>query len=220
MLAHTPDLIRLGRRLLTPTGTQKYRRYQPFKTAFDYVTATALTVVALPLVATLAVIVRLTSKGPAFYRQTRVGKDGKLFEIVKLRTMCVDSEAKTGPVWCKEDDPRITPVGAILRRTHLDELPQLFNVLKGDMSLVGPRPERPHFVEKLKKSIPHYEDRLRVKPGITGLAQVRHRYDETLDDVKRKVAYDLLYIRRMCLMVDLLIMVLTTNKIEIPGSAA
>jgi len=217
MVVHTPDLARLARRLLPPNAEKKSFRYECFKVLFDYMGGVALTVVMLPVTALLAAIVKMTSEGPAFYKQTRVGKDGKLFDIIKLRTMYVDAEARTGPVWCKDNDPRVTPFGRFLRRTHLDELPQLFNVLKGEMSLVGPRPERPHFVEKLKKEIPHYEDRLRVKPGITGLAQVRHKYDETIEDVKRKVAYDLLYIRRMCLMVDLLILLLTTRKIEVPG---
>ena len=123
--------------------------------------------------------------------------------------MRIDAEKYTGPVWAKEDDPRLIKFGKIIRKIHIDELPQLFNVLIGDMSIVGPRPERPELVGKLKRAIPEYEKRLRVKPGITGLAQVWHKYDETIQDVKKKIKYDLLYIREMCLMVDLRILART-----------
>ncbi|MBM4086111.1 MAG: hypothetical protein FJ272_15110, partial [Planctomycetes bacterium] len=157
------------------------RRYLEFKRGLDVMLALIGLALTLPAMGILAWLVKLTSPGPAFYRQTRVGKDGKLFEIIKLRTMRQDAEAKTGPVWATKKDPRVTPLGAFMRATHLDELPQFFNVLRGDMSIVGPRPERPHFVEQFKQSIPHYERRLSVRPGITGLAQVRHKYDETLE---------------------------------------
>jgi len=214
MLAHSPDLIRLGRRVLDSPSTDRHPYYKFAKCVLDYTLAAILVVPAIPLLFVLAALIRLTSKGPAFYTQMRVGRDGKLFKIIKLRTMYLDAESQTGPVWAKRDDPRITPIGAILRDTHLDELPQLFNVLKGDMSLVGPRPERPYFVEDFKKTIPHYETRLRVKPGITGLAQVRYKYDESVVDVKRKLAYDLLYIARMCFLVDAQILLMTARKIR------
>jgi lipopolysaccharide/colanic/teichoic acid biosynthesis glycosyltransferase len=138
-----------------------------------------------------------------------VGKDGVTFDIYKLRTMRLDAEKYTGPVWAQENDPRITIVGKLLRKSHVDEIPQLVNVLRGEMSIVGPRPERPVFVADLSQKITDYNKRLNVKPGITGLAQVRHRYDETLEDVKKKIKLDLLYIKEMCVMTDLRIMART-----------
>lgn len=217
MLLHSPDLVRLGRRVLHPDVNERHPHYRIIKRVVDYAFAAVLAVVTLPLLAALAAIVRVTSRGPAFYTQTRVGKDGRLFKIIKLRTMYADAESRTGPVWAKQNDPRVTPFGVFLRDTHLDEIPQLFNVLKGDMSLVGPRPERPHFVDDFNRTIPHYAVRLRVRPGITGLAQVRHKYDETFDDVKRKLAYDLLYMAKMCFMVDIQILLLTTRKFGFSG---
>jgi lipopolysaccharide/colanic/teichoic acid biosynthesis glycosyltransferase len=172
----------------------------------------------LPLFPILAVLIKLTSRGPVLFKQSRVGREGRIFEIIKLRTMVYDAEESTGPIWAKPNDPRITPVGKFLRMTHLDEVPQLLNVLRGEMSLVGPRPERPVFVDRFRNQIPNYSERLRVKPGITGLAQVCHKYDETLRDVKRKVAYDLLYIQRMCLMVDLAILFMTVRRLTGKGA--
>ncbi len=165
--------------------------------------------VLLPVFAVVAIAVKCSSRGPVFFRQARVGKNGVVFEIIKFRTMVDDAESATGPIWARANDPRITSVGRFLRRSHFDEVPQLLNVIRGEMSLVGPRPERPMFVERFRKEIPNYEERLRVKPGITGLAQVCHKYDETVKDVRRKLAYDLLYIQKMCLMVDMAIVFLT-----------
>lgn len=188
------------------------KRYAEFKRAIDILLALPTLLVALPIIAVLAVLVRLTSRGPAFYLQERVGKDGRVFKMVKLRTMTADAEGKTGPVWSTRDDPRETPLGGFLRRTHLDELPQIWNVLKGDMSLIGPRPERPFFVEKFKQEIAGYADRLRVRPGITGWAQVNHTYDQTLDDVQRKVAYDREYIEQMGWGIDFRILMATARQ--------
>ncbi len=182
------------------------KRYAEFKRAIDILFALPGLLVAAPVIAMLAVLVRLTSKGPAFYVQERVGKDGRVFKIVKLRTMVADAEARTGPVWASANDPRETPLGRVLRRTHLDELPQLWNVLRGDMSLIGPRPERPVFVEKFKREIPDYTERLAVRPGITGWAQVNHFYDQSIDDVRRKVHFDCEYIQRMGWGIDIRIM--------------
>ncbi len=165
--------------------------------------------VLLPVFVVIAIAVKCSSRGPVFFRQARVGKNGVVFEIIKFRTMVDDAESATGPIWARANDPRITSVGRFLRRSHFDEVPQLLNVIRGEMSLVGPRPERPMFVERFRKEIPNYEERLRVKPGITGLAQVCHKYDETVKDVRRKLAYDLLYIQKMCLMVDMAIVFLT-----------
>ncbi len=141
-------------------------------------------------------------------RRQQTGR-GKPFRIVKFRTMYQDAERQSGPVWATHDDPRITRIGRILRKTRLDEVPQLFNVLIGDMSLVGPRPERPYFVERLDGTFENYRKRFKVKPGITGLAQVEHKYDETLDDVNSKLKYDLTYIRNWNITQDIKIMLKT-----------
>jgi exopolysaccharide biosynthesis polyprenyl glycosylphosphotransferase len=172
------------------------------KRCVDFAAAVVGLVLVAPVLAAVALAVKLGSKGPAVYAQERVGRFGETFNMYKFRTMRVDAESN-GPVWATlEGDPRVTRVGAFLRRTHLDELPQLFNVLKGDMSLVGPRPERPHFVEQLDREVPRYDERLLIKPGMTGLAQVHYRYDQTIEDVKKKLRFDLLYVKRMCLMLD------------------
>ncbi|HUS58394.1 MAG TPA: sugar transferase, partial [Planctomycetota bacterium] len=165
------------------------------------------------LILALAGLVKLTSKGPAFFTQVRVGKDGRLFNMVKLRTMHTNAENRTGPVWARKDDPRITFLGRILRKTHTDEFPQLVNVLRGDMSLIGPRPERPYFVNQFRRSIPLYEHRLAVRPGITGLAQVKHKYDESIEDVKMKLSYDLTYVKSMSWRTDFKIALWTFGTI-------
>ena len=185
------------------------RSFQKFKRLFDIAVAGFGLVLSLPILAIAAVLIKLSSRGPAIYKQARVGKDGQIFNIYKLRTMIINAEDKTGAVWASEDDSRVTSIGKFLRKTHIDELPQLVNVLNGTMSIIGPRPERPEIVKKLKKYIRGYEKRIKVKPGITGLAQVWHKYDETIRDVKKKIKYDLLYIRKMCLMVDLRILLRT-----------
>ena len=175
---------------------------QSTKRLFDLAVSFAVVALGLPLWIGVGLLVRLTSPGPAIYRQQRVGQKGRVFTMYKYRTMRQDAEALTGPVWATEDDPRYTKIGRWLRKTRLDEIPQLWNVLKGDMSLVGPRPERPFFVEKLAKEIPLYNRRHRVKPGITGWAQVMWRYDASLEDVQQKVKYDLFYIENMSLRMD------------------
>lgn len=185
------------------------RRYQEFKRGFDIVVACLVLLVASPILLLGIIIVKLVSPGEVIYRQVRVGKNGETFKIYKLRTMKLDAEKETGAVWAKENDTRLIRFGDILRKAHIDEIPQLFNVLKGEMSIIGPRPERPEMVRDLKDLICDYEKRLAIKPGITGLAQVWHKYDETLVDVKKKIKYDLLYIRRMCWLVDLRILAQT-----------
>jgi lipopolysaccharide/colanic/teichoic acid biosynthesis glycosyltransferase len=185
---------------------------QWLKTACDRSLAAVLLVPAAPVIALTAVAVRLTSVGPAFYRQTRVGRAGRPFTLFKIRTMTVDSE-KDGPRWSTPGDSRVTPVGRLLRRTHLDELPQLWNVLKGDMSLVGPRPERPEFVPSLAAVIPRYQERLSVRPGVTGLAQVQLPADTDLDSVRRKLAYDLYYIEQGGLWLDFRLLLATGFKV-------
>ena len=179
------------------------------KRVVDMIGSTIGLLLFAPIFLLAAMAIKLTSKGPVLYAQERVGRFGEPFRMIKFRTMVVDAEA-SGPVWAAQDgDSRVTPVGVFLRRTHFDELPQLFNVFTGDMSLVGPRPERPCFVESLDREIPRYDERLLLKPGMTGLAQVHYRYDQTVADVKRKLRFDLLYVKRMCLMLDARILVWT-----------
>lgn len=195
------------------------KTYRAAKRTFDVISVILGLIVLSPLLLLTAALVKLTSKGPIIYSQTRVGRDGNNFEIYKFRTMTDDAEKATGPVWAQTNDNRLTPVGSFLRKAHIDELPQLLNILKGEMSLIGPRPERPKFVKEFKKEISDYEKRLQVKPGLTGLAQVFHRYDETINDVRKKVKYDLLYIRRVCFTSDLMIL-LRTVRVVITGEGA
>jgi lipopolysaccharide/colanic/teichoic acid biosynthesis glycosyltransferase len=184
-------------------------------------------VAMLPIMLLVAVLVRLTSRGPAVYTQVRVGLDrrrrstfnqnhrrendmgGRPFKIYKFRTMRIDAEEQSGAVWAQRRDPRVTSVGGLLRQYRLDELPQLFNVLKGEMNVVGPRPERPTIFAELREHIPEYPLRQRTKPGITGLAQINHHYDRSVEDVRTKVHYDLEYIRRQSVTEDLRIMFMT-----------
>lgn len=161
---------------------------------FSRVAAAILLVPGCVVMALLVVLVRLTSRGPGVYRQLRVGKSGRTFTLYKIRTMRQDAEANSGAVWAQRSDPRTTRLGAVMRRMHLDEFPQLINVLRGEMVLVGPRPERPEFTKTLAKQIPGYLDRLRVPPGITGLAQINLQPDVSLDCVRRKLSLDLQYI--------------------------
>jgi lipopolysaccharide/colanic/teichoic acid biosynthesis glycosyltransferase len=162
-----------------------------------------LLVAAVIPMAVIALLVKLTSRGPAIYSQTRVGRGGRPFRIYKFRTMWHECERHSGPRWCSQGDPRVTPLGRFLRWTHLDELPQLWNVVRGDMSLVGPRPERPEFTPMLERSLPRYRDRLHVRPGVTGLAQVHLPPDTDLASVRRKLTYDLYYVERRTLWLDL-----------------
>lgn len=193
--------------------------YLASKRLLDIATALAGFLILSPLLILTAILVRISSKGPILYSQIRVGRYGRHFRIFKFRTMVADAEKASGPMWAQKNDSRLTPVGHFLRKAHLDELPQLYNILIGDMSLIGPRPERPVFVEKFKKVVPDYEKRLAVKPGLTGLAQVWHRYDETIADVRKKVRYDLLYIKRMCVWTDINI-ILRTFRVVLTGEGA
>jgi sugar transferase (PEP-CTERM system associated) len=165
-------------------------------------TAAAGLIVAAPIMALTALAVRLSSPGPILYRQVRVGMDDVPFTVYKFRSMRADAEAETGAIWASKDDPRVTKVGRVIRKLRLDELPQLFNTLKGDMSLVGPRPERPEFVHDLSKKIPYYRQRHCVRPGITGWAQINFKYGDTMEDTMMKLEYDLYYIKYMSLSLD------------------
>ena len=177
-----------------------------FKHSLDFIFALLGILTTLPVFLVIGLLLKITFTGPVFYIQERVGKEGKLFNVVKFRTMVIDAEKLNGPVLASENDPRITPMGRILRRARLDELPQLYNVLRGEMSLVGPRPERPEFVRQFLEEIPEYRYRYLMRPGITGLAQVRSRYSTTVDD---KLRYDLDYIVNYSLLLDLKIVMET-----------
>ncbi len=186
--------------------------YPLFKRVTDVILAlVGLLLFGLMLIV-LAPLIRLDSRGPVFFRQVRVGKGGRLFRVVKLRTMIPDAEARTGAVFARLDDDRITRVGRFLRKSRLDEVPQLWNVLLGQMSLIGPRPERPEFIDELTAEIPYYRTRLAVKPGITGWAQVRYPYVNSLDGHLMKLQYDLYYVRHQSLLLDVQIVVRTAGR--------
>ena len=200
-----PFLAGFGREAdLPPPGW-----YRSFKRAGDFVLAGLLLVGTAPLILLAGVLVKLTSRGPIIYSQVRLGLRGRPFTLYKIRTMVHDCERTSGPRWAAPGDERVTAVGRFLRRTHLDELPQLWNVLRGDMSLVGPRPERPEFVPQLEKVIPHYRQRMLVPPGLTGLAQVQLPPDTDLSSVRRKLAYDLHYVKSIGLWLDVRIVLVT-----------
>jgi sugar transferase (PEP-CTERM system associated) len=170
-------------------------------------------ILALPLLPLIVLAIRLDSEGPVFYTQDRVGKRGRTFKVVKFRTMRQDAEAISGPKWAGDNDPRVTRVGKFLRSSRLDEIPQLWCVLKGDMAFVGPRPERPEFIEMLSKEIPYYGVRHVVRPGLTGWAQVRYKYGATIDDAREKLQYDLFYIKNASIGLDMLIMFQTIKTV-------
>jgi sugar transferase (PEP-CTERM system associated) len=170
-------------------------------------------ILAFPLLPFIVLSIRLDSRGPVFYTQRRVGKGGRVFNVVKFRTMRQDAEAKSGPQWAGDNDPRITRVGKFLRSSRLDEIPQLWCVLRGDMAFVGPRPERPEFIERLSKEIPYYGVRHMVRPGLTGWAQVRYKYGSTIADAREKLQYDLFYIKNASIGLDLLIMFQTVKTV-------
>ncbi len=198
----------------------KQKLYFAFSARVNQLAALLLLIPGLPIMFFLIILVHITSPGPAIYKQRRVGKDGKVFNLMKIRTMLKDAEAKTGPVWTAKNDPRITRLGRILRPLHLDELPQLFNVLFGQMALIGPRPERPEFTAILEKKIPGYMFRTSVLPGITGLAQINLPPDSDLDSVRRKLVLDSEYINNANLMMDIRIFFCTSMRIiGLPGKS-
>ena len=206
--------------LVFSSGFRKTATLTTAKRAFDAAIGAIGLVLALPLLLPIALLVRLTSPGPVLYHQRRVGQQGRLFTVHKFRSMRDDAEADTGPVWAsKRHDPRVTSIGRLLRRSRLDELPQLWNVLAGDMSFVGPRPERPEFVSDLTRDIPFYGLRHVVRPGLTGWAQVRYTYGATTEDAIQKLQYDLFYIKNMSLALDLYI-IFSTVKTVVLGRGA
>lgn len=199
------DYVNAGWLIFGPGFNQGVLR-TAVKRAFDILCALALIVVSLPLMMITALLVKLESTGPVLYRQERVGQNGKTFFISKFRSMRCDAEKDGQPVWAAAKDDRVTRVGAVIRRLRVDELPQLFNVLKGEMSLVGPRPERPFFVEQLTQQIPFYAARHSVKPGVTGWAQVRYQYGATIEDSQEKLQYDLYYVKNHSLFLDVIVL--------------
>ena len=188
--------------------------YDQLKRASEFLAALLLFVVLLPIEALIAVIIKITSPGPAIYKQTRVGENGRSFVFYKFRTMPVDAE-KDGAKWAAREDKRATAFGRFLRHTHLDELPQLINIMKGDLSFVGPRPERPEFVKILREQIPYYETRLLVRPGVTGWAQINYHKDLTTEDVKEKMQYDIYYIKNRSFVLDMAIILKTLKSLFI-----
>jgi sugar transferase (PEP-CTERM system associated) len=185
----------------------------------SFLAAALLLLVVLPLIPFVVLLIKVDSQGPILYRQKRVGRGGAIFYCQKFRSMQANAEASTGATWATDDDPRITRIGKFLRASRLDEIPQLWNVMKGEMAFVGPRPERPEFVDWLTREIPFYAVRNAVRPGITGWAQVRHKYGNTLEDAREKLQYDLYYIKNMSLGLDLMIM-FQTVKIVLLGRGA
>jgi exopolysaccharide biosynthesis polyprenyl glycosylphosphotransferase len=179
------------------------------KRLMDIVVSLLILILSAPITILTSIAIKIDSEGPIFFKQERLGQNGKPFNVYKFRSMIKDAEKYTGPVWSTKDDPRVTRMGKFVRKVRIDEIPQMLNVLKGEMSLVGPRPERAFFVEKLSEEIPYYRRRLKVRPGVTGWAQIKHKYDETIDDVKIKLKYDLFYIENMSLRMDFKILLRT-----------
>ncbi|MEO7274381.1 MAG: exopolysaccharide biosynthesis polyprenyl glycosylphosphotransferase, partial [Vicinamibacterales bacterium] len=199
--------------LIFSPGFKKSQFLRVAKRTLDVGVACLGIVLGAPIMLAVAAAVRLSSPGPVLYRQERVGLRGHIFKVVKFRSMRQDAEQATGAVWATKGDTRVTSVGGFLRRARLDELPQLWNVLRGDMSFVGPRPERPEFVSSLTKEIPFYGQRHSVRPGLTGWAQVRYTYGASLEDAMEKLQYDLFYIKNMSIALDLFIIANTVKTV-------
>jgi lipopolysaccharide/colanic/teichoic acid biosynthesis glycosyltransferase len=235
-IARTPliDFAVLSFAVMAVLSVAVRRKYRELKRYADVIASIVLLSAFSPLMLLIALLIKIDSPGPVIIKQVRVGLNrrkrsargddspserrkyrnyGSLFMLYKFRTMYADAEAKTGPVWARKNDDRITRFGALLRKTHLDELPQFMNVLKGDMGIIGPRPERPVFTEQLRSHIRNFDKRLLVKPGITGLAQVRYRYAASIADTRKKLKYDLLYIKKMCITMDMRILLNTFNML-------
>ena len=205
--------------LIYSDGFRKSRFTKFIKRLTGLVLSSLGLLLALPVTAVIAIAIKFESRGPVIYRQKRCGQDGRIFNLCKFRSIIDNAEGSSGPVWAMDDDDRVTRVGKIIRKFRLDELPQLWNVLKGDMSFVGPRPERPEFVEELEKIVPYYSERHTVKPGITGWAQVSYGYGASVEDALEKLKYDLFYIKNMSMLFDFMV-ILKTAKIVIQQSGA
>ncbi len=194
-------------------GVRENKVESAVRRGFDIAVALALLLLTLPVLLLTASVIKFDSPGPIFYRQERVGRGGRVFTLFKFRSMVIDAEAGGAPRWATQNDPRTTRVGRLIRLTRIDEIPQVLNVLRGDMAFVGPRPERPAFVKELGLVVPHYQDRACVKPGITGWAQINYPYGASVEDARGKLAYDLYYVRRRSLFLDLLILVATVRVV-------
>ncbi|WP_029733428.1 TIGR03013 family XrtA/PEP-CTERM system glycosyltransferase [Deferrisoma camini] len=205
--------------LIFSEGFSKHPVTLAIKRFVDFAASLLGLVVSAPIWAVIPLAIKLDSPGPVFFRQERVGEKGRRFEVLKFRSMRSDAEKHTGPVWARDNDDRVTRVGRFIRKTRIDEIPQLVNVLKGEMSFVGPRPERPFFVEQLAREIPYYVQRHTVKPGVTGLAQVKYSYGSTKEDALEKLRYDLYYIKRMGFWMDVSI-IFETVKVVLFGKGA
>ncbi|MDL2275977.1 TIGR03013 family PEP-CTERM/XrtA system glycosyltransferase [Desulfosarcina sp. OttesenSCG-928-G10] len=205
--------------LIFSDGFRKSRTRKIVKRICDLVFSALMLAVLSPILAFVAVLIKLDSKGPVFFSQERVGENKKLYTIYKFRSMIPEAEEKTGPVWAKTNDSRVTRIGKFIRKWRIDELPQLFNVIKGEMSFVGPRPERAFFVKELETRIPYYAERFSVKPGVTGWAQVSYAYGASVEDAREKLNYDLFYIKNMTLLMDMMV-ILRTVKTVLFGEGA
>lgn len=199
--------------LIFSQGFRTSRRVSAVKRVLDVCLSFGALLISLPIMIIVAIGVKASSAGPLFYHQIRVGERGKTFTLHKFRSMRADAESSTGAVWSRDGDDRVTPIGRFLRQMRLDELPQLWNVMRGDMSLIGPRPERPEFVQQLTQAIPYYGQRHVVKPGLTGWAQVRYAYGSSVEDAMEKLQYDLFYIKNMSLMMDAVILLSTVKTV-------
>jgi len=205
--------------LIFSDGFVKSKTVRLVKRVVDFTGAFLGSIILLPLIVTVALAIKLDSRGPIFFSQERVGENGEIFNLFKFRSMKADAEESSGPVWATDDDPRITRIGKMIRKLRIDELPQMWNVLKGEMNFVGPRPEREFFVQELEKKIPFYRERFTVKPGITGYAQVLYSYGASEKDALEKLKYDLYYIKNMSLILDLMV-IFKTIKIVLLGRGA
>jgi sugar transferase (PEP-CTERM system associated) len=205
--------------LIFSSGFRKSSALTGAKRTMDVAAAVVGLVIGLPLMIVIAALVKATSRGPIFYHQRRVGLHGRIFTVHKFRSMRADAEAGTGAVWAGPHDTRMTPVGRFLRRTRLDELPQLWNILRGEMSLVGPRPERPEFVEQLTREIPFYGERHVIRPGLTGWAQIRYTYAASVEDATEKLQYDLFYVKNLSIALDLFIILATVKTVILQRGA-
>jgi len=179
----------------------------------DLILAIVMLALLGPILLVVALLIKLDSAGPVLFSQERVGENKKAYRVHKFRSMVDDAEKRSGPVWAQSDDPRVTRVGKFIRKWRIDEFPQIFNVLKGDMSFVGPRPERAFFVKDLEKVIPYYGERFSVKPGVTGWAQVSYPYGDSIEDAKQKLNYDLFYIKNMTIFMDLMVIFRTIKTV-------
>jgi lipopolysaccharide/colanic/teichoic acid biosynthesis glycosyltransferase len=211
MSAVADDLVRFDEetRLGSRSNDNRYQLIKPF---LEFPVAAVMLLISVPIIVLVMLLVRLTSRGPGIYTQKRLGQGGRTITIYKIRTMYQDSERDTGPTWSLPGDRRVTPVGRFLRWAHVDELPQLLNIVRGEMSLVGPRPERPELADQIELALPRYRRRLMVRPGLTGLAQVQQAPDTDLATVRRKLNYDLYYVERMSFWLDLRVLLGTVLK--------